>query len=53
MAPFAAGEAGVVRKGGTRATVDVHEADGTLWRVFELTLLKDGWWPDGYRECVD
>ncbi len=42
----------VVRQNGRAATVNVFEAEGILARVFDFTLHKDGWWPDGYSECA-
>lgn len=51
VAPFAGALTLVAQEGGGGTAVLGLRADGTVFRVFEVTARDDGWWPDGYREC--
>lgn len=51
VAPFAGALTLVAQERGGGTTVLGLRADGTVFRVFEVTEREDGWWPDGYREC--
>ena len=41
-----------VRTDGEQTTV-LGRDDGVVIRVYEVTEKEDGWWPDGYRECLN
>ena len=52
VAPYAgAGRLVLVSEQGKTATVDVVGPEGQVFRVFEVTKHRDGWWPDGYTQC--
>ena len=51
VAPYAGALTLVAHKGDGGTTVLGLRADKTVFRVFDVTKRKDGWWPDGYREC--
>lgn len=40
-----------VQEDGETATVTAEAPASDAVRLFELTRHKDGWWPDGYRQC--
>ncbi|MBM7506397.1 hypothetical protein JOE61_000211 [Nocardioides salarius] len=51
VAPHAGALELVARDGGERTSVLGLRADGSVFRVFDVSRHDDGWWPDGYREC--
>lgn len=42
----------LVSTSGRRATVTAMNLAGEVRRSYDLTLREDGWWPDGYDECL-
>ncbi|MEP7738889.1 hypothetical protein ABKW28_14640 [Nocardioides sp. 31GB23] len=51
VAPCAGSLTLVAHQTAKGTTVLGLRADGSLFRVFDVTKSNDGWWPDGYREC--
>lgn len=52
VAPYAGATTLVAQQDDDKTTVVVLRADGTVFRVFDVSLHDDGWWPDGFRECL-
>lgn len=52
VAPYAVGTPVVVQQERGKAVVHVLGPDGDVVRIFEVTRHDDGWWPDGYTECM-
>lgn len=52
VAPYADALTLVVHQGDDGTTVLGLHADKTVARVFDVTKRGDGWWADGYRECL-
>jgi hypothetical protein len=53
VTPFAGSLRLVVQERNGETEVLGLKADGAVFRVFQVTKQKDGWWADGYRECAD
>jgi hypothetical protein len=51
VAPYAGALELVAQDGDERTSVLGLRADGSVFRVFDVSRHGDGWWPDGYREC--
>lgn len=51
VSPYAGALKLVAQEGDGRTSVLGLRADGSVFRVFDVSRLDDGWWPDGYREC--
>ena len=51
VVPFAGALTLVVLERDGKTEVLGLKPDGTVFRVFQVTKQKDGWWADGYREC--
>lgn len=51
VAPFAGALTLVAQPGDGQSVVFGLRADGTVFRVYQVTKHNDGWWPDSYREC--
>ncbi|WP_248580568.1 hypothetical protein [Nocardioides sp. InS609-2] len=52
VAPFAEASELVVEVVHGETVVFALAPDGQVVRVFSVSKHRDGWWPDGYAECL-
>ncbi len=52
VAPYSEGRKLVVGEQDDETVVFALAPDGEVVRVFSVSKHRDGWWPEGYAECL-